>query len=179
MENGITGLYLEKPNVDDATEAIKMINKWREEYGGRINPGLLRKLTDNYFEWLKDINCINKIKSTEDVPQTLYFLKNSNGTIIGAVSLRHYLNQTNILDGGHVGYGIRPEYRGKGYGNIILQLAVEKLVCMGIDKILVTCDSDNKISQKVIAHNNGILENQAYDEDGVLISRYWINTSLS
>lgn len=176
MENDITGFYLEKPKVDDAAEAIKMINEWRE-YGGRINPGLLRKLAGNYSEWLKDINCCNKTESAEEVPQTLYFLKNTNGAILGAVSLRHYLNQTNILDGGHVGYGIRPKYRGKGYGNIILQLAVEKLVCMGIYKILVTCDSDNELSQKVIAHNKGILENQAYDEDGVLIDRYWINIS--
>ena len=177
MEKDTAGLYLEKPKVEDATEAIKMINKWRE-FGGRINPGLLRKLTGDYSEWLKEIDRSSRIEDP-DVPQTLYFLKNSNGALLGAVSLRHYLNRSNIIDGGHVGYGICPEYRGNGYGNLILQLAVEKLAGMGIDKILVTCDSDNEISQKVIVRNNGILENQLYDEDGILVNRYWITINRS
>ena len=173
-ENSITGLYLAKPQIEDASEALEMMNKWRA-HGGRINPGLLRRLTSSYAEWLDDIQSQEKFQSQDRVPQTLYFLKNSDGAILGAVSLRHYLDQTNILDGGHVGYGICPEHRGKGYGHLILALAVEKLVGMGIHDILVTCDADNVISQKVIAHNNGILENQARDEDGILINRYWIH----
>lgn len=89
------------------------------------------------------------------------------------------MNHTNIVDGGHIGYGICPDYRGKGYGNLILRLALEKLSAMGIFKILVTCDSDNIVSQKVILYNGGVLENRMYDEDGIAINRYWIdNTRL-
>lgn len=167
--------YLEKPYKSDEDAVKLLIAKWRA-FGGRMNPGLLRRFTGNYSEWLQYIgNCSNSINIGEEVPQTLFFLKNSNGTILGAVSLRHYLNHTNIVDGGHIGYGICSEYRGKGYGNLILQLALKELLAMGISKILVTCDFDNIASQKVILHNNGVLENQTYDEDGIAINRYWID----
>lgn len=171
--------YLEKPNNSDE-DAVKLLTaKWRA-VGGRMNPGLLRCFNGNYSEWLQYIgDCSKGINIGEDVPQTLFFLKNSSETIFGAVSLRHYLNHTNFVNGGHVGYGICPEHRGKGYGNLILRLAIDKLSSMKIIKILVTCDSDNIASQKVILHNGGVLENQTYDEDGIAINRYWIdNTRL-
>jgi predicted acetyltransferase len=115
-----------------------------------MNPGLLRCFSGNYSEWLQYIgDCSNGVNIGEEVPQTLFFLKNSNGTILGAVSLRHYLNHTNIIEGGHVGYGICPEFRRRGYGNLILHLALKKLSEMKISKTLVTCDFDNIASQKV------------------------------
>ena len=171
--------YLEKPNKSDE-DAVKLLTaKWKT-FGGRMNPGLLREFNGNYLEWLLYIeDCSKGINIGEEVPQTLFFLKSGNEAILGAVSLRHYLNHTNIVDGGHIGYGICPDYRGKGYGNLILRLALEKLSAMGIFKILVTCDSDNIVSQKVILYNGGILENRTYDEDGIAINRYWIdNTRL-
>ena len=170
--------YLEKPNQSDEAVLDQLMERWRT-VGGRMNPGILRKYNGNYSEWLQYISdCSNGLNIGEEVPQTLYFMKSSKGTIVGAVSLRHYLNHTNIVDGGHVGYGICPEYRGNGLGNLILQLALKKLSSMGIDNVLVTCDADNERSQKVIIKNGGVLENQTYDEDGILIHRYWIdNTS--
>ncbi len=171
--------YLEKPGKSDE-DAVKLLtDKWKA-FGGRMNPGLLREFNGSYSEWLHYIGNRSKgINIGEEVPQTLFFLKSESGEILGAVSLRHYLNHTNIVDGGHVGYGICPEYRGKGYGNLILRLALEKLSAMEIFKVLITCDSDNIASQKVILYNGGVLENQTYDEDGIAINRYWIdNTRL-
>lgn len=167
--------YLEKPGKSDE-DAVKLLTaKWRA-FGGRMNPRLLREFRGNYSEWLRNIeDCSKGVNIGEDVPQTLFFLKNSAGTILGAVSLRHYLNHTNIVDGGHVGYGICPEHRGKGYGNLILRLALKELSAMKISRVLVTCDSDNVLSQKVILHHGGVLENQTHDEDGVAINRYWID----
>lgn len=168
-------LYLIEPSMVDADDAISMMDKWRA-YGGRINPGLLRKLGNDYYDWLEEIKHASddRLCMEDDVPQTFYWLKSSDGNILGAASIRHYLNETNIIDGGHVAYGIAPEYRERGYGNEVLRLAVEKLHEMNIYKILVTCDADNYASQKVILNNGGILENQMFDEDGILIYRYWI-----
>lgn len=169
--------YLGKPGKPDEEAVQSLTAKWKA-FGGRMNPGLLRGFNGNYSEWLRYIeDCSNGMNIGEEVPQTLFFLKNSSGAILGAVSLRHYLNHTNIVDGGHVGYGICPEYRGKGYGNLILRLALKKLSAMGIFKVLVTCDSDNIASQKVILHNGGVLENQTVDEDGIPIHRYWIDSA--
>lgn len=168
-------LYLVEPSMDDASAAVHMMDRWRA-YGGRINPGLLRRMDGNYSDWLMEIKRAADESQCEadDVPQTFYWLKSSDGNILGASSLRHYLNKSNIIDGGHVAYGIAPEYRGRGYGNEILKLAVEKLIEMKIYRILVTCDADNFASQKVILNNGGVLENQMLDEDGILVNRYWI-----
>ncbi|HOO74211.1 MAG TPA: GNAT family N-acetyltransferase [Tepiditoga sp.] len=167
-------IFLEIPGEKDENEALKMIKVWRE-FGGRMNPGLLRTLDKNYSEWLIYIKDKSTEKNTDEVPQTLYFMKNKSGIIFGALAIRHYLNFTNIIDGGHIAYGISPEYRGKGLGNLILNLGKEKAKNFNIEKILVTCDADNFLSQKVILKNNGVLENQTYDEDNILINRYWID----
>ncbi len=141
-----------------------------------MNPGLLRNLNGNYLEWLQYLDKWEKgIDIGEEVPQTFYVLKRHDGTILGAVSIRHYLNHTNITDGGHLGYGICPEFRGNGYGKLILSLALKRLFEMGIEKVLVTCDFDNYESQRVILNNGGVLENQAFDEDGITVNRYWID----
>lgn len=166
---------LVKPNKDDRNAILDLLKKWRE-YGGRMNPGLLRKCGNNYEEWLKYLhNWENGIDIAGEVPQTLFLLKNNTDTILGAASIRHYLNETNIIDGGHIAYGICPLFRGNGYGNIILALALEKMKEMKIEKVLVTCDKDNIASQKVILKNNGIFENHAFDEDKAEINRYWID----
>ena len=166
---------LVKPNKEDENAILELLEKWHA-FGGRMNPGLLRKCRNNYDEWLKLLyNWENGINIGQEVPQTLYLLKNNGNEILGAVSLRHYLNETNFTDGGHIGYGICPPFRGKGYGNLILSLALEKMREMKIEKVLVTCDKDNIPSQKVILRNNGIFENHAFDEDKVLINRYWID----
>lgn len=48
---------------------------------------------------------------------------------------------------------------------------------MSIEKVLVTCDFDNYASQKVILNNGGVSENQALDEDGITVNRYWIDNT--
>ncbi|SDA76471.1 hypothetical protein SAMN02910368_02583 [Lachnospiraceae bacterium G11] len=46
---------------------------------------------------------------------------------------------------------------------------------MGIDKILVVCDSDNIASEKTILANGGQLEN-IIELDGCKMKRFWITT---
>ncbi len=163
------------PTVADE-EAMKLMMREWHEAGGRINPGLLKRYAEEkgFSAWLDYLEtCADKDKVGDNVPQTLYFIKNGCD-IIGAIAVRHYLNESNTISGGHVAYGIRPTCRGKGYGHIALKLAVAKLNEMGITKILVTCDADNLASERVILRAGGVMENQAYNEDGILMNRYWI-----
>lgn len=41
-------------------------------------------------------------------------------------------------DGGNIGYAVRPETRGRGYGRMMLRAALEECAKLGIDKALVT-----------------------------------------
>ena len=63
------------------------------------------------------------------VPDTTFFcLDTDRNLFIGAITIRHYLNEDLASGGGHVGAGIRPGERGKGYGTKMLSLALEECV---------------------------------------------------
>jgi predicted acetyltransferase len=168
-------LILVKPDLSYKEKYLVMIHEW-ESFGGRINPGLLRNGGRDYETWLSwlEDNSHKESCPVGDVPQTLYFLINGDNKLLGAASIRHYLDVTNIREGGHTGYGIRPSCRRKGYGRQMLELVIEKLNERGISSILITCDSDNEGSVGVILGNGGIFENEIINEEGVRESRYWI-----
>lgn len=45
---------------------------------------------------------------------------------------------------------------------------------MGIKRVLITCDKDNRPSEKTIVKNGGRLENEIL-EKGAIVQRYWID----
>ena len=110
------------------------------------------------------------------VPSSLYYAYDDERNImVGAVNIRHYLNDKLMFDGGHIGDGVRPSERRKGYATKIIALALDECKKLGIDKVLITCNKDNIGSKKSIINNGGILENEVIDEDGEKVLRYWIN----
>ncbi|MEH6850137.1 GNAT family N-acetyltransferase, partial [Bacillus pseudomycoides] len=74
----------------------------------------------------------------------------------------------------HIGYGIRPSERQKGYATILLKLALEKAKELGIQKALVVCDESNIGSEKTIIKNGGIHDSNYIEEDGNVVKRYLI-----
>lgn len=108
------------------------------------------------------------------VPSSEFFLL-GEGKLIGRVGIRHRLNRGLEIIGGHIGYDIRPSERNRGFGTLILHLALVKARGIGLKKVLLTCDADNFASARVIEKNGGRLDKQIiYEETGKLISHYWI-----
>lgn len=91
--------------------------------------------------------------------------------------MRHYLNEHLLLDGGHIGEGVRPFERNKGITAKIISLALEECKNLGIQKVLVVCNKDNNATARSIMINGGILENEVV-VDGIVEQRYWINNEL-
>lgn len=79
---------------------------------------------------------------------------------IGEISIRHRLTDDLKRYGGHIGYGIRYSEWNKGYGTLMLRLALEKAKCLGITTVLITCDDDNHGSAKVMEKNGLILQDK-------------------
>jgi len=99
-----------------------------------------------------------------------------DGVIVGESRLRHYLTPALEIEGGHIGYAIRPSERGKGYGTLILALTLEQAKMRGLQRIRVTCDTDNLASVRVIEKNGGQLAGQAIStRTGKPIFQYWID----
>lgn len=95
--------------------------------------------------------------------------------VLGVAKLRHLLTPTLEDIGGHIGYNIRPSERGKGYGTLILALTLDCARELGLSRVLLTCDTDNIRSARVIMRNGGVLTSEGYSPlRGARVSRYWI-----
>ena len=105
----------------------------------------------------------------------LFLLDVERDILLGAVNIRHYLNDYLLQFGGHIGDGIRPSERRKGYATEMIRLALIECKKLGIDRVLMVCDKTNIGSAKSIINNGGILENEFVDEDGEINQRYWID----
>lgn len=109
------------------------------------------------------------------VPMSSYWLVRGDGILVGESRLRHALTPRLEKEGGHIGYLIRPSFRKLGYGTRILALTLEKAREMGFQKVMVTCDTDNRPSARIIEKNGGILSGHSIsDQSGKNVSQYWI-----
>lgn len=97
--------------------------------------------------------------------------------IVGRVHVRHALTPYLLEVGGHVGYGVRPAYRGRGYATQLLRAGLDLLRELGAPRALVTCDEDNLASAATIERNGGVLENVLPVEGETAKRRYWIDLS--
>lgn len=104
------------------------------------------------------------------VPSTTFWLY-ADGVPVGFGSVRHFLTDALRKAGGHIGYGIAPAFRGKGYGNEILRLLLIEARKRGIGRALVTIHKDNLASRAVALKNGGVIEEET--DERVLV---WIET---
>ena len=67
---------------------------------------------------------------------------------------------------------IRSNEWGRGYGTLMLKLALEKAKARGLDKVLITCNDENLASARVMEKNGCVLEN-IIKVEGQTVRRYW------
>ena len=96
--------------------------------------------------------------------------------LVGRVSVRHRLNEWLALYGGHIGYGVVPWQRRKGYATEILRQALVIARAVGVDKVLLVCDAGNLASARTIEACGGRFESVVPGPDGAEPQRrYWIS----
>ena len=166
-------LILEFPAEKHHTAYDDMVRKWRMEEKP-TSPGILFAGRD-FDEFLAIVQREPTESDPGRVPSHLYFLVDTESSkILGAIHIRHHINHPNLIEtGGHIGYGICPSERRKGYATKMLGLAISKAKNIGLSDLLVTCKDANVGSWKTIESNGGIFERTTNDE-GQLARRYWI-----
>ncbi len=95
------------------------------------------------------------------------------GRFLGEISIRHRLTGPLRRIGGQAGYGVRPSEWGKGYGTLMLGLALPLAKARGIRRLLITCEDGNPASACVLEKNGFQLENIVRSAAGTAIRRYW------
>lgn len=155
-----------------------MIDEWRLDHEiNQTNRSPWAIFKNDYCDFDYYLDNL-EIKEPKDgkVPDSVFFLVDiERNILLGAVNIRHYLNDYLFRFGGHIGDGIRPSERGKGYATEMIRLSLIECKKLGIDKVLMVCDKSNIASAKTIIKNGGILEKEFVDEDGEINQRYWID----
>jgi predicted acetyltransferase len=106
------------------------------------------------------------------VPATYWWIVEGD-VYLGAVTLRHRLNDFLLDVGGHVGYGIRPSARGRGLASWALGEVLHEARVLGLTRVLVTCAEENVASARTIERHGGVLED-IRDTSLGRTRRYWI-----
>lgn len=112
--------------------------------------------------------------------KTFLLIRKNDDRLIGTINIRWDLNEAMLRFGGHIGYGIRPSERGKGYNKINLYLGLMEAKKLGLDRVMLSCDASNVASYRSILGLGGVLERCEVDpNDGELTHVYWIDVDRS
>jgi predicted acetyltransferase len=137
-----------------------------------------------YREAIKDFEGFIQLCSNEAlgrklapgrVPQSTFWLVRNEVRIVGCSRLRHTLNAFLEEEGGHIGYDVRPSERRRGYGTLLLRLTLEKARDLGLTQVMVTADTPNVASWRIIENSGGVLHGEELSHHtGQLLRKYWI-----
>lgn len=146
------------PSMEHKEDAINYLKEHIECNSPINGVGGLNRYVEDYEGWLEKLEKERLIEPNEElVPAETYFLiRESDNKIVGMINIRLTLNKSLEECGGHIGYGIRPSERMKGYNKINLYLALKRCNELGIEKVYLDCDVNNPGSYKTMEALGGI-----------------------
>ena len=110
------------------------------------------------------------------VPADTFWLVTPERRFVGMSRLRRRLTRSLRTEGGHIGYSIRPSDRRKGYGTHLCAFTIDEARKLKrYKRLLITCDTRNVASARIIEKNGGLFENHVTSpRTGRQVSRYWV-----
>lgn len=169
-------VQLVRPSMQFREQYLSFYEDWICS-GENIVPWVVEKDPADFkamLDFLYSEDSEEKLTNPNWVPHSTYWLMNEENLLVGAVNIRHRLNRKLLNSGGHIGYGIRPSHRRKGYASILLSQALHITKEMGLDKVLLVCDQGNVGSEKTILKNGGVFESEFTEDDGNIVKRFWV-----
>lgn len=155
-------LELRKMNLKDIKEQWEYVTALPKDENGLTNP--YEGITFEEYE----TTVLPELMMHENpvdmpewfVPGTYYYLWDEQ-VLVGEYRIRHYLTEALKVGAGHIGYSIKKEYRGKGYGNkglaMVLDIARE---IVPEDEIYLRVLKSNIPSFKAINSNGAYIADE-------------------
>jgi predicted acetyltransferase len=167
-------IKLVEPSIELKTEFLDLLENQQQAGEVFFDPEQPRKDFETYLRNLAQMSQGVDLPAGV-VPMNTYWMVRPDRVILGVSKLRHHLTPSLLDHGGHIGYYIRPSQRRQGYGGLLLALTLAMARERGIQRVRITCDTDNIGSARIIEKNGGVLSGQmVYPGTGTQISQYWI-----
>lgn len=170
-------LILVKPDIKYTNQYIEMLAEWAAS-GEEPEPWVLKEDYSDFPAMVQRFEDQSRGIGipTGFVPSSTYWAYDDvSDKVVGAVNIRHTLNEFLLAAWGNIGYGVRPGQRRRGYATEILRQALNECRMLGIERVLLGCFKENIGSAKTIMNNGGVLENEiVLKGNDRKIQRYWI-----
>ena len=134
-------MLLRKPKEEDQA---RLMDYMMEHYAnGEMSISASNGLPSlPYKEWLEKLNDDESGKNEEWGISETYLLLNDN-RVVGMINIRYTLSEDKAEKFGHIGYGVRPSERRKGYATYMLKEALEKCREKNMTEVILGCYEDN------------------------------------
>ena len=166
-----------EPTVDLRDSWLESAKEWGDatQDGAGVWEATDLTTADGFAAWVERLReqSDDSLEIAPDRVHATYWWIVDDGNYLGAITLRHALNEKLLDGGGHIGYGVRPSARGRGLATWALGQVVDRARKRGMDRVLITCDDVNVASAKTIEGNGGVLEDVRETWLGTT-RRYWI-----
>ena len=147
-------MKLRRPTLEDKDAILEMIAEFDAAnsymHGG---VGSTWKRAKDYEDWLKIVEQQEDAENLPEgwVPAIQFISVDEENHPLGFLALRLLLNEKLFVEGGHIGYSIRPSRRRKGLAKMQLELGLAEARKQGLERVLITCDEDNEASRRTIS----------------------------
>lgn len=157
------------PSIKYKDSYVQALREY-QQFDGEITD--INEIENDFDSFLKKLEQNNKGLVSGRLPQTKYWCIDGN-KYIGDINYRPVLNKTFEFRGGNIGYSVRPSERRKGYALMMLKEILGKARTDGLSSVMLSCDSSNVGSKKVIEGAGGIYKESDID-NGEKFDRYII-----
>ena len=168
----------EKPHAGLASSYRELVREFTDR-GEPLVPFPLSFAHDDFDALVAKLEACERGEGIPEgfVPHSTYWLVDGAGEVVGVSNLRHRLTEKLRVEGGHIGYGIRPSARRRGHATELLGRTLERARALGIEEALVTCGRQNAGSVGTILKCGGRLQSEEFIASrGEVVQRYLIRT---
>ncbi len=169
------GLYLVQPSEEYRDKILDFRKEFFQTGDTLYGTQKLQNMS-SFTEWLLKVQNNRYEETVEEGNAPSYefmAIRASDEKLIGMINVRYNLREEMYMYYGNIGYCVRKSERRKGYAAEMLRLALQEAKKLGLNKVLLTVDSDNTSSIATMKKNGAVLENEM-PYKGKITQRYWI-----